>query len=97
MSEIASTVWTTYVDGRLVEVPAAIDGIRATLEEADRETFDQEVGRTPAQDLHRVLARWALPTGAGNEDDAVVARLHAGDFTGCHPRGDEHRAEAGDA
>ncbi|MEW1654258.1 MULTISPECIES: hypothetical protein [unclassified Streptomyces] len=91
MSEIAAATWNTVIDGVLVEVPATIDGIRATLPEADRAAFEAEVRRTPAQELHRVLARWALPAAAEEEDDAIVARLRAGDFTGCVPQdGDEH-------
>ncbi|MFE7608585.1 hypothetical protein [Streptomyces celluloflavus] len=92
MSDVAAVTWTTYVGGRPVEVPATIEGIRATLDEADTEAYDAEVLRTPAQDLHRVLARWALPAEAENEDDTVVARLRAGDFSGCVPQdGDERR------
>ncbi|MFG2174757.1 hypothetical protein ACGFMO_25930 [Streptomyces niveus] len=83
MSDIATAAWTTYIDGELVQIPATIEGIRATLDESDRAVFDTEIGRTPAQDLHQALARWALPAEAEAEDDAAVARLKAGDFTGC--------------
>ncbi|PJN38689.1 hypothetical protein CG747_21580 [Streptomyces sp. CB02959] len=93
MGEIAPATWTTVVDGELVEIPATIDGIHAVLPEVDRAAFEAEVRRTPAQDLHRVLARWALPAAAEREDDAILARLKAGDFTGCVPQdGDEHHA-----
>ncbi|UKY54974.1 hypothetical protein [Streptomyces inhibens] len=91
MGEIATATWKTVIDGKLVEVQATIEGIRATLPKEDRDAFDAEVRQTPAQDLHRVLARWALPTAAEDEDEAIVARLKAGDFTGCIPQdGDEH-------
>ncbi|EOT03478.1 hypothetical protein [Streptomyces noursei] len=61
------------------------------LPEADRAAFEAEVRRTPAQDLHRLLARRSLPAEAEREDDAIVARLQVGDFTGCVPQdGDEH-------
>lgn len=83
MRDIATATWTTYIDGEAAQVPATTEGIRATLGEADRTVFDAQIGRTPAQDLHQVLARWALPGEAENEDDAAVARLKAGDFTGC--------------
>lgn len=95
MSDIATATWTTYIDGEPVQVPATIEGIRATLDEADRTVFDAQIGRTPAQDLHQVLARWALPAEAENEDDAAVARLKAGDFTGCVLQdGQEHHTGA---
>ncbi|MGW5119510.1 hypothetical protein ACWEQ8_29305 [Streptomyces noursei] len=53
---------------------------------ADRAAFEAEVRRTPAQDLHRLLARRSLPAEAEREDDAIVARLEAGDFTGARRR-----------
>ncbi|MEV0261475.1 hypothetical protein AB0I49_09030 [Streptomyces sp. NPDC050617] len=83
MSDIAAATWTTRVGGQPMEIPATIEGIRATLGTADAEAYDAEIGRTPAQDLHRVLARWALPAEAEEEDDAIVARLKTGDFSGC--------------
>ncbi|KUL46025.1 hypothetical protein ADL22_10930 [Streptomyces sp. NRRL F-4489] len=91
MGEYAAVVWKTVIDGELVEVPATMDGIRAALPEKDRAAFDAEVRRTPAQDLHRVLARWALPAAAENEDEAIVARLRDGDFTGCVPQDGDAR------
>ncbi|MFH9871598.1 hypothetical protein ACH4NT_36675 [Streptomyces lydicus] len=93
MTDITAATWTTHIDGQLVEIPATIEGIRAVLVEAgaDVEAYDAEVRQTPAQDLHRVLARWALPEEAAAEDDAIVAQLRAGDFSGCVPQGDEHR------
>lgn len=94
MSDIAAATWTTTIDGQPVEIPATIDGIRAVLPEKDLEAYDAEIRQTPAQDLHRVLARWALPPEAEAEDDDLVARLKAGDFTGCVPAGDEHRGVA---
>lgn len=95
MSDIAAATWTTYIDGEPVQVPATIEGIHSTLGEVDRTVFDAQIGRTPAQDLHQVLARWALPAGAEAEDDATVARLKAGDFTGCVLQdGQEHHTGA---
>lgn len=88
MSDIKPATWTTVIGGEPVEIPATIEGIRATLSPAQAEAFDGEIARTPAQDLHRVLARWALPPEAEAEDDAVVARLRAGDFSGCVPQDD---------
>jgi hypothetical protein len=91
MSDITTATWTTHIRGERVEVPATIEGIRATLAPADTAAFDAEITRTPAQDLHRVLARWALPAEAEAEDLDVVARLKAGDFSGCTPQ-DEPRS-----
>ncbi|TLQ39009.1 hypothetical protein [Streptomyces marianii] len=93
MSDIATATWTTHIRGERVEIPATIEGIRAVLDEADVEAFDAEVESTPAQDLHRVLARWALPAEATQEDDELLARLKAGDFSGCIPQ-DEPRSVA---
>ncbi|MEU5547909.1 hypothetical protein AB0G85_37315 [Streptomyces sioyaensis] len=86
MTNISAATWTTHIDGQPVEIPATIDGIQATLDEAD-----VEVRSTPVHDLHRVLARWALPEEAEDEDDAVMARLKAGDFSSCVPQDGERR------
>ncbi|MCM2424289.1 hypothetical protein [Streptomyces sp. RKAG293] len=83
MGDIAEATWTTHIRGERVEIPATIEGIRATLPAADVDAFDAEIAHTPAQDLHRVLARWALPAAAIAEDDDALARLRAGDFSGC--------------
>ncbi|MDJ0375634.1 hypothetical protein QMK19_40175 [Streptomyces sp. H10-C2] len=90
MGDIAEATWTTHIRGERVEIPATIEGIRATLDAANRAAFDTEIAHTPAQDLHRVLARWALPDAAESADEDVVARLRAGDFSGC-VRQDEPR------
>lgn len=91
MTDISAATWRTHIDGREVEIPATIEGIRAIVPEGDVEKYDAQVRHTPAQDLHKVLARWALPQEAADEDDAVVARLRSGDFSGCVPQDDEHR------
>jgi hypothetical protein len=86
MSDIAAATWTTYIGDEKVQLPATIDGIRAALPgDADRVAFDAEVSRTPGQELHQVLARWALATrpDAQQADDELVERLRAGDFSGC--------------
>ncbi|MEV7420393.1 hypothetical protein [Streptomyces sp. NPDC089919] len=83
MSDITAATWTTHVGGERTELPATIDGIRATLPENQRATFDAEIGATPADELHLVLVGWALSaTEAAAEDDAVLARLRAGETVG---------------
>ncbi|MDT0308468.1 hypothetical protein RM780_16090 [Streptomyces sp. DSM 44917] len=84
--DAGEATFRTVVRGEPIEVPATIDGIRATLSEDEADAFDREVGRTPATRLPLVLTRWALlHTGAREEDDEVVARLRRGDFSGCVP------------
>ncbi|WP_372412067.1 hypothetical protein [Streptomyces luteireticuli] len=76
MSGIAPATWTTHIDGELVEIPATIDTVRTALLKEQRVVFDAEVGSAPADQLPLVLASWALSlTSAGEEDDAVIARL----------------------
>ncbi|MCM2388940.1 hypothetical protein [Streptomyces albipurpureus] len=79
------TTWTTLVDGREVQIPATIDGVRATLAgEPERlAEFEAEIGRTPAFQLAQTLATWALPAEAWSEINAEMDRLAAGDFAGC--------------
>ncbi|MGW2599998.1 hypothetical protein [Streptomyces klenkii] len=73
MSDIGPTTWTTHIDGEMVET---IDTIRIALPEEQRAVFDSEVGSASADQLQLVLASWALSlTSAGEEDDAVIARL----------------------
>ncbi|MBW1601414.1 hypothetical protein JJV70_04690 [Streptomyces sp. JJ66] len=74
---------TTYVNGQPVAVPATIAGVRAILSDADRAAFDAEIETTPAIQLPATLIRWALPPEAIRADDEAVARLRAGDFSGC--------------
>ncbi|TXL87692.1 hypothetical protein [Streptomyces sp. IB2014 016-6] len=58
-------------------------------------TWTTYVDGEPVQDLHQVLGRWALTAEAEAEDDATVARLKAGDFTGCVLQdGQEHHTGA---
>ncbi|MEU5417792.1 hypothetical protein [Streptomyces sp. NPDC020667] len=76
MSAIGPATWTTHIDGELVEIPATIDTIRTALPEEQLAAFDAEVGSASADQLQLVLASWALSlTSAGEEDDAVIARL----------------------
>ncbi|MGK5545710.1 DUF721 domain-containing protein [Streptomyces sp. URMC 127] len=91
VSDISTATWTTHIGGELVEIPATIDGIRAALPEDQQPAFDAEIGSTPADQLQLVLASWSLSAtpAAGEEDDAIIARLRAGDFIGCVPQDPE--------
>ncbi|MGW6744867.1 hypothetical protein ACWGDX_29720 [Streptomyces sp. NPDC055025] len=86
----SSETWTTLIGGESVEIPATIDGVRAALaDEPERLAgFEAEIGRTPASELPRTLAAWALPPEAWAEIDAQFDRLAAGDFSGCTPMED---------
>jgi hypothetical protein len=73
-----------YGPGGVVELPSTIPGIRSRLPEDEREAFDREVSATGAGDLPAVLTRWAMriPSEQDAEEEALVARLRAGDFSG---------------
>ncbi|MET8832028.1 hypothetical protein ABZX40_40535 [Streptomyces sp. NPDC004610] len=88
MEASSSPSWTAFVDGEPVEVPATIAGIRAQLDPDRRAEFDEVVSATPAQDLHRVLALWALPDAAWTQINQDFERLEAGDHRGFHPSED---------
>jgi hypothetical protein len=94
MSDITTATWTTYIRGERMQIPATIAGIRAMLPEEKAAEFDAEIEATPAPQLTTVLARWALPAEAIEEDDEVVARLRAGDFSGCVPAAELHEGAA---
>ncbi|GAA1928304.1 hypothetical protein GCM10009716_40170 [Streptomyces sodiiphilus] len=86
MTGMEDARFRTRVRGEAVEVPATITGIRATLRDEEIEHFNEEIERTPAAELPRVLAYWALlHTGAHEEDEEIVERLRRGDFSGCVP------------
>ncbi|GLF99861.1 hypothetical protein [Streptomyces yaizuensis] len=77
----AAGTWTTVIGGELLEIPATIEGIRATLSPERAAEFDRVVARTHASKLPQVLADWALPAEALAEEDEVIARLKAGDHS----------------
>ncbi|MGX2994950.1 hypothetical protein JNUCC64_11725 [Streptomyces sp. JNUCC 64] len=75
---------TLYMIGGPVEVPATIRDLRAALPEALRAGFTAEAEAADVGDLPMLLARWVMrvPTGHETEEEALVARLRRGDFTG---------------
>ncbi|MFF6976028.1 hypothetical protein GTW66_13970 [Streptomyces sp. SID5473] len=85
MEASTTATWNAFVDGEPVEVPATIAGIRAQLDPDRQAEFDEVISATPAQDLHRVLALWALPDAAWTQINQDFERLEAGDHTGFHP------------
>lgn len=76
--------FTMHMTGGPVEVPATISGIRGALPEELRAAFTAEAENTVAAELPLLLARWALriPTAQDAEEEALVERLRAGDFSG---------------
>jgi len=76
-------VLVTHIDGQRVELPGTIGGIRAGLPDDDaRAAFDAAIASAPLHNVGAVAARWGLPKEARDQDDAVFARLEAGDFEG---------------
>ncbi|WP_245174761.1 hypothetical protein [Streptomyces bohaiensis] len=96
MNDINEATMVTYTTAGRTELPATIDGIRAALPESEREEFTAEAGRTPAGELPRVLARWALRTDqqAVQDAEAQYARLAAGDFSDCVAQDDPEAGAA---
>ncbi|WP_406296993.1 hypothetical protein OG948_15115 [Embleya sp. NBC_00888] len=68
------TVFRTRVNGRLIETPATIAGIRAALPEDRREEFDKAIEHTPARDMLLVMNQWARTTRP--EIDEATRREH---------------------
>ncbi|MFJ4774266.1 hypothetical protein ACIP88_35025 [Streptomyces uncialis] len=85
---VGGATWTTVIGGELVEIPATLEGVRATLSPERAEEFDLVIARTHAARLPQVLADWALPPEALAEEDEVIARLKAGDHSGSIPQDD---------
>ena len=82
--QVDPTVWTTHVDDQEVRLPSSIAEVRAALPEERRAEFDRELQDVPGPRLTLWLAMRALETveGAIEEDDRVLARLRAGDYSG---------------
>ncbi len=76
--------FTTTVGGRTVELPGTIHAIREALPEEQRAEFEREAEQAGADEISGVLARWALrtPQAYDPDEEALVARLKAGDFSG---------------
>ncbi|MFE7132490.1 hypothetical protein ACFVIM_16690 [Streptomyces sp. NPDC057638] len=74
---------TTVVRGRRVELPNTLGEIRAQLPEERRAEFDRVIAATPLEQVRMVaIMRFALPDEAQREDEEIVARLDAGDWSG---------------
>ncbi|GAA4658575.1 hypothetical protein GCM10023347_07310 [Streptomyces chumphonensis] len=99
MGEITQATWRTYVHGQEVELPATIDGIRASLPQESRAEFDAEIGQVPAAQLQQVLGRWALRThpGAAAATEDAFRQLETGTFTDGVPLDDDGSDQAGAA
>ncbi|MFD4833779.1 hypothetical protein ACFWPV_28625 [Streptomyces uncialis] len=75
-------VLRTNIGDRAVDLPASLDGIRASLSEELREEFDREIGSALITDVPLIAARWSLPHEARDEDEAMLQQLRNGDFSG---------------
>ncbi|MGW1075456.1 hypothetical protein [Streptomyces sp. NPDC002537] len=77
-------MFTTTIGGRIVELPGTIHTIREALPTDQREEFEGEAEQAGADGISGVLARWALrtPQAYDPEEEALIARLKAGDFSG---------------
>ncbi|MFI1827023.1 hypothetical protein ACH41E_11345 [Streptomyces sp. NPDC020412] len=75
-------VLRTNIGDRAVDLPASLDGIRASLPEDQREEFDREIGSALITDIPLIAARWSLPQEARDEDEAMLQQLRNGDFSG---------------
>jgi hypothetical protein len=83
---VAKPIMTT-IRGQRVRLPSTIAEISAALPEADRAEFEREACNATVDELFGVLARWALRTPQAHDpdEDALIERLRAGDFTGITP------------
>ncbi|GHC48756.1 hypothetical protein [Streptomyces cinnamoneus] len=89
--------FTTTIGGRTVELPGTINSIREALPAPLRAEFEREAEQAGADEISGVLARWALRTPQAHdpEEEALIARLKAGDFSGVHfddESGDTYRS-----
>ncbi|MBW1600050.1 hypothetical protein [Streptomyces sp. JJ38] len=67
----------TWIDGREVDVPATIPGIRAALPEERRKEFDRDVNSATVMTIHQVLRAWMLEAVPDPSADALMDRLAA--------------------
>ncbi|MEU0988896.1 hypothetical protein [Streptomyces sp. NPDC005953] len=75
---------TVHMTGGAVQVPATIRGVGEALPEAERAKFTDEIENASGGELQTVLIRWAMniPTEYDDEEQALVERVRAGDFSG---------------
>ncbi|MYW06050.1 hypothetical protein [Streptomyces sp. SID3343] len=79
---MAEHVLVTHIGGERVELPGTIGGIRAGLPDDDtRDEFDRAIAQAPLEHVALIAAQWGLPKAARDEDDALIARIRAGDPT----------------
>ncbi|MFJ8746667.1 hypothetical protein ACIRL2_45930 [Embleya sp. NPDC127516] len=75
-------VLRTHIGVGFVELPGSLAGIRAGLpDDETREAFDREISQAPLEHVALIAAEWGLPQEARDEDDALIARIRAGDAT----------------
>ncbi|MGW2866436.1 hypothetical protein [Streptomyces sp. NPDC001205] len=67
----------TFSNGREVEVPATLPGIREALPEERRADFDAAVAKADVHTIHAVMRHWILELVEDDEERAVVSRLRS--------------------
>ncbi|MEO3753594.1 hypothetical protein [Streptomyces sp. B6B3] len=96
MSDTTPATWKAYLDGEMIDLPATIDGIAASLPQERRQTFLDEAHAAPASELQLILGHWSLETRPDIRaaDDEIFARLETGDFADCVPLDDTETGAA---
>ncbi|MFI6644774.1 hypothetical protein [Streptomyces sp. NPDC050504] len=65
----------TISNGREIELPSTIPGIRAALPEHRRAEFDRAVNEADVHEIHGVLRHWILELAEDESERAITARL----------------------
>ncbi|OPC79781.1 hypothetical protein B4N89_01420 [Embleya scabrispora] len=69
-------------DGRTIELPGTLHDIRIALPEHERAQFDHDIAHAHIDNLPAVASAWAKTPEMRAHDDAIAARVAAGDNTG---------------
>ncbi|MFI1012288.1 hypothetical protein [Streptomyces sp. NPDC020965] len=75
---------TMYMTGGPVRIPATIRAVREALPADHRDEFTAEAETTDVGDLPMLLASWVMriPTEHDADEEALIARIRAGDLSG---------------
>jgi hypothetical protein len=74
---------TTWSNGREIELPGTIPGIRAALPEVRRGDFDRAVAEASVEEVQAVLRHWLFELAEDDQERELTAQLrererHAG-------------------
>ncbi|MFE7131705.1 hypothetical protein ACFVIM_12655 [Streptomyces sp. NPDC057638] len=91
---------TMHMTGGPIQVPATIRQVREALPDELRAQFTAEIESAAADQLPFTLVRWAMtiPTEHDDAEEALLARVRAGDFSGvtfADELGDDEYRSAG--